>query len=108
MFVIWKPCVGNSNSLTPTDRKTEGIHKRHPPSFDLSGNRGVKEFVDIHMTAYSNDSYDSEKLEKKLIKSRYFHDLLHAVGRSHQLKLSLIIKSFIHDKKHPKSCRRNI
>ena len=60
------------------------------------------------MSVYRHNDYDSEDLEEKLIKARYFHDLLHAVGRSHQIKLLLIIQGFIHDKKHPQSCRRNI
>ena len=53
------------------------------------------------MSVYRHNDYDSEDLEEKLIKARYFHDLLHAVGRSHQIKLLLIIHGFIHDKKHP-------
>lgn len=62
-------------------------------------------FVDMLMSVYRHNDYDSEDLEEKLIKARYFHDLLHAVGRSHQIKLTLIIQSFIHDKKHAQSRR---
>ena len=60
------------------------------------------------MSVYRHNDYDSEDLEEKLIKARYFHDLLHAVGRSDQIEPGFILQGFIHDKEHTQSRGRDI